>query len=303
MLFFDLSRTFSRIRLSGSTRLDFLHRMSTGHVSGLQPGEGKTTVLTTPIGRMVDYLIVLAFDDSTLLIGGGGNQDKVVRWLRKYIFFNDDVRVSDETAETRMFGWGDDASAELIARLGGDAGLLSLPEHAHRAVASSPGGSAEATFVRAPQALGLSFFVIGRDLDPAAWPGEIADGSGFDAWRIARGYPLFPAEINEDYIPLEAGLWGAVSFNKGCYTGQEVIARMESRGQIARKLVRLTSDEDRPLEVGADLQSEGGEVVGKVTSATRGVALAYVRSAFAQEGVLLRSLHGQAARVARIVRI
>ena len=303
MLFFDLSRTFSRIRLSGSTRLDFLHRMSTGHVSGLQPGEGKTTVLTTPIGRMVDYLIVLAFDDSTLLIGGGGNQGKVTRWLRKYIFFNDDVQVSDETAGTCMFGLGDDVGPSLIARLGADAAVLSLPEHAHRTVPLSPGSRTEVTFVRAPQALGLSFFVIGRDLDPAAWLDEVADGQDFDAWRIVRGYPLFPNEINEDYIPLEAGLWGAVSFNKGCYTGQEIIARMESRGQIARKLAYLTGDETGLLEIGADLRTEGGEIAGKVTSATHGAALAYLRSAFAHEGVLLRSQHGHAARVARIVRI
>jgi aminomethyltransferase len=276
--------------------------MSTGDVRGLRPGEGKTTVLTTPIGRMVDYLTVLTFDDSALLIGGGGNQDKVLRWLRKYIFFNDDVRVSDETAETRMFGLSDDTGADLIALLGGDAVAPSLPEHAHRTVALSSGG-AEVTLVRAPRALGLSFFVIGRDFDPAAWPGEVVDGQGFEAWRVARGYPLFPNEINEDHIPLEAGLWGAVSFNKGCYTGQEVIARMESRGQIARKLVLLIGDEAELLEIGADLLSEGGEMAGRVTSAARGAALAYVRSAFAQEGALLRSQHGQVARVARIVRI
>lgn len=302
MLLFDLSEAFSRIRLRGSTRLDFLHRMSTGDVRGLKPGEGTTTVLTTPIGRMVDYLTVLAFEDSVLLIGSGGNQDKVVRWLRKYIFFNDDVQVSDESGEMRMFGIGAEDAARLTAEIGADAALLALPEYAHRTLESPLSEDGRLLFVRAPQALGLCLFVVGRGLDPVLLADELATAPDFDAWRILQGYPRFPNEISEDYIPLEAGLWGAVSFNKGCYTGQEIIARMESRGQIAKKLVWLTSGADA-LSPGEELLAEGGEAVGKVTSATRGAALAYVRSPFAQENLRLQSRQGVVVHIARIVRI
>ncbi len=303
MLFFDLTEIYSRIRLRGSTRLDFLHRMSTGDVRGLKPGEGKTTVLTTPIGRMVDYLMVLAFDDSILLIGGGGNQNKVVHWLRKYVFFNDDVQVSDETGDTRMFGVGAEGDPRFIEKVIPDIGRFALPEYAHRAVESPLSADGQIVVARAPQALGLSFFLIGAGLDLAS---SLADAPpitpDFDAWRILHGYPRFPNEINEDYIPLEAGLWNAVSFDKGCYTGQEIIARMESRGQIARKLVGLTGGADS-LSPGEELLAEGGEVVGKVTSAARGAALAYVRSAFAQENLRLRSRQGTLLHVAGIVRI
>lgn len=302
MLLFDLSDIFSRIRLRGSTRLDFLHRMSTGDVRSLKPGEGKPTVLTTPIGRMVDYLIALAFDDSVLLIGGGGNQDKVVRWLRKYIFFNDDVQVSDETGATCMFGIGAEGDEYFIEKINPDAGLLALPEYAHRTVESALSSDGRIVIVRAPQALGLSFFLIGSGLDLASRIDQPPVGPDFDAWRILQGYPRFPNEINEDYIPLEAGLWGAVSFNKGCYTGQEIIARMESRGQIAKKLVWLTGGADA-LSPGEELLAEDGEVAGKVTSATRGAALAYVRSAFAQEHLRLQSRQGVIVHITRIVRI
>ncbi|MCS6847964.1 MAG: glycine cleavage system protein T [Anaerolineae bacterium] len=302
MLLFDLSDIFSRIRLRGSTRLDFLHRMSTGDMRGLKPGEGKPTVLTTPIGRMVDYLMALACEDSVLLIGGGGNQDKVVRWLRKYIFFNDDVQVSDETGATRMFGIGAGDDRRLIEKISPDTSPLALPEYAHRTVESPLSSDGRVTVVRAPQALGLSFFLIGTGLDPASLIDQPPISPDFDAWRILQGYPRFPNEINEDYILLEAGLWGAVSFNKGCYTGQEIIARMESRGQIAKKLVWLTGSAET-LSPGEELLAEGGEVVGKVTSATHGAALAYVRSTFAQENLRLQSRQGAIVHIARIVRI
>lgn len=302
MLLFDLTAIYSRIRLRGSTRLDFLHRMSTGDVRGLKPGEGKTTVLTTPIGRMVDYLMVLAFDDSILLIGGGGNQNKVAHWLRKYIFFNDDVQVSDETGDTRMFGVGVEGDQQFIKKIIPDIGRFALPEYAHRTVESPLSADGQIVAARAPQALGLSFFLIGAGLDLASLADAPPITPDFDAWRVLHGYPRFPNEINEDYIPLEAGLWGAVSFDKGCYVGQEIIARMESRGQIARKLVRLTVSAGS-LSPGEELLAEGGEVVGKVTSAVRGAALAYVRSAFAQENLRLQSRQGTVVHVAKIARI
>jgi folate-binding protein YgfZ len=293
VLLFDLSSVFSRIRLLGSGRLGFLHRISTGDLRGLKAGEGRPTVLTTPIGRMVDYLIVLAFESSTLLIGGGGNQEKVVRWLRKYIFFNDDVQVHDESALGRLWGMDDQAAQALRAP------ALDLPEYAHQTVSSLNTGGGQLTFLRAPRALGLDWFVLVQgdvDLPISARPRP-----DFDAWRVERGYPLFPYEINEDYIPLETGLWSAVSFAKGCYTGQEVLARMESRGQIARRLVRLTAN--TPIAAGATLYDEGGQRVGQITSATPSAALAYVRSAFAQVGRALYANPDCTLHIAEVVRI
>lgn len=296
MLLFDLSSVFSRIRLLGSGRLDFLHRISTADLRALRAGEGKPAVLTTPIGRMVDYLIVLAFEASALLLGGGGNQEKVVRWLRKYIFFNDDVQVDDESAQGQLWGMDDQTARALCARWGVDAPAHDLPEYFHQTLYLPAGGLL--TFLRAPRALGLEWLLLAQSQTVTLEAGPAQD---FDAWRIAHGYPLFPNEINEDYLPLEAGLWSAVSFAKGCYTGQEVLARMESRGQIARRLVRLTSD--APIVAGAPLCDEHGERVGQVTSAAPGVALAYVRSAFAQVGRELYASSECASRVAEVVRL
>ncbi len=299
MLLFDLSSVFSRIRLLGSGRLDFLHRISTADLRALRAGEGRPAVLATPIGRMVDYLFVLAFETSALLLGGGGNQEKVVRWLRKYIFFNDDVQVLDESALGRLWGMDDQTARALCARWGANAPAHDLPEYAHQTLYLPAGDSL--AFLRAPRALGLDWFLLSQGQDDTVVTDEARAASDFDAWRIARGYPLFPNEINEDYLPLEAGLWSAVSFAKGCYTGQEVLARMESRGQIAKRLVRLTAS--APVAAGTALSNEHGERVGQVTSAAAGAALAYVRSAFAQVGRELFASPECALRVAEVVRI
>jgi aminomethyltransferase len=107
-----------------------------------------------------------------------------------------------------------------------------------------------------------------------------ADEAAFDLLRIEAGLPRFGREMTQDYIPLETGLWDDVSFNKGCYTGQEIIARMESRGKLAKRLVELQPTV--AVEPGSPVLA-GGKVVGSVTSAAVGpngpVALAYVKTA------------------------
>jgi aminomethyltransferase len=113
----------------------------------------------------------------------------------------------------------------------------------------------------------------------------------YDDLRIAHGYPRFPNEISEDYIPLETGLTDAISFSKGCYVGQEIIARMDSRGQIAKRLVKLDAPSGEFVEGDEVLASD--QPVGKVTSAQTDhfdghrYALGYVRTPFAVAGKTL----------------
>ncbi|MDW8396416.1 MAG: glycine cleavage system protein T [Anaerolineae bacterium] len=286
MTCFDLSNYFSCIRLRGNTRLDFLQRMSTGDLRGLSVGEGRTTVLTTPIGRIVDWLAVLADADSLLLLGSAGAKEKTLRWLRKHIFFNDDVQVGEETPAT-ILGIFDEP--ERVAALAGTTTLPCTPWSHCLADGKR--------FVRAPVVLGEGWFVIGA-LD--ASDATCVNGD-WERHRIHSGYPAFPHEISEDYIPLETGLWGSVSFAKGCYTGQEVIARMESRGQIAKKLCVVTSA--MPLVAGDELLSQTGDLAGRVTSAAGTVGMAYLRTAFATPDQVLETRAGTQVRVQRVVQI
>jgi aminomethyltransferase len=105
------------------------------------------------------------------------------------------------------------------------------------------------------------------------------DDDAYDYLRIEAGRPRLGRELTLDYIPLEADLWADVSFSKGCYTGQEIIARMESRGKLAKRLMRL-----RPaalVAAGTEITA-AGRPVGTITSAADGpagpLALGYVKT-------------------------
>lgn len=269
MLCFDLSNTFARIRVQGSSRADFLHRMSTGDLARIQPGEARRTVFTTPIGRMIDAATVVAFEDSLLLISSFVHREKLIRWLRKYVFFNDDVRFTDETQSMPHWGVFEAATADDVsAAWPAAATLIAQP---NRLGPATHGAFAVAY---APNA----WHVVGLAEEPAC-----ATLATYDDLRIRAGWPAAPNEINEDFIPLEANLWDAVSFSKGCYVGQEIIARMEARGQLAKKLMRLQVT--TTACIGDDVLN-GNETVGKITSLSSDGrhALAYIRSAAAAPG-------------------
>jgi aminomethyltransferase len=295
MHLFDLSQTFGRVQMTGRTRLAFLHRMSTNNIEPLQPGQGKRTALTTPIGRMVDCTPVLAMDDALILLTGPGNASHVTNWLRKYILYNDEVRVDDVTGMTQMLGVFGDGAADWVRTL--DANAMNQIENAPVFSSAQTGHT---LLVKAPPLLGSGFWLIGTKLP--AITNLHSTITQYESLRIAAGYPAFPNEINDTYIPLEAGLWDAVSLSKGCYIGQEIIARMESRNQIAKKLVQLSSASGG-VQAGAQL-SVDGVAVGQVTSASETVALGYVRSAYAreqqkvtiashQEGIVIRVIGSQ----------
>jgi folate-binding protein YgfZ len=122
---------------------------------------------------------------------------------------------------------------------------------------------------------------------------------------VEAGHGAFGRELSEEYIPLETGLWDAISFNKGCYVGQEIIARMESRGRLAKQLCGLRLPEGLPdgLALPAKLDAAGkeaGDLTSVVESPRHGlIGLAYVRSAHAEPGGRL-AVGGADAEVAEL---
>jgi aminomethyltransferase len=118
-----------------------------------------------------------------------------------------------------------------------------------------------------------------------------AGGITYNTLRIRSGIQGYGREISDEFIPLEVGLWDEVSFNKGCYKGQEIIARMDSRERVARTIVRLklTSMINAPTEIQVD-----GKVVGKLTSSVVSpddeiFAIGVVKTAYATVGQELSS--------------
>jgi aminomethyltransferase len=277
-----------RLRAVGRDRLDLLHRMSTNDLTQMGVGEARPSVLTTPIARIVDLIWVLNRGETALCLTSPGRAAAVRRWLAGYIFFRDEVKLEDLSNELGQFGiYGPRAGALAEALLPG-AGALAENHFLERdgliVLRGRPlAGNGYALIAPCDQLDSLRSQAVAAGATPA---GEAA----YQMLRLAAGQPYVGHELTDDYIPLEANLWPAVSFSKGCYIGQEIIARMESRGKLARRLVGLTLS--APVAEGAEVHV--GEVVaGRVTSAGQlpdhgPVALAFLKTALAEPGTPAR---------------
>ena len=278
----------SRLRIGGADAVDLLDRLSTNDLRGLAPGLGASTVLTTNKGRVIDLLVVSHAADHLLAIGSVPAAGRVAEWIDFYTF-GEDVSCEDATGATFMAGLAGPGAADAVGRLAGDeaAGLASFGLLGARA------GDLDVTVVRSDFLGRAEFDVIVAAGDGPRLSDDLADlapavgPEAVDAARMERCVPAFGSELGEDRNPLEAGLIGSISFNKGCYVGQEVVARLNTYEKVQRRLAVVRS-ESGPVRAG-DQVTAGGGTVGVVTSAAPhpeggSVGLAYVRGAFGGGG-------------------
>ena len=291
----------------GGDALDLLNRLSTNRVDHLRPGHWAPTVLTTDRGRIVDLLAVVHTGAAVRLLTSGGRQRAVLEWLDKYTIM-EDLAVADVSAETAVVAL---AGAGAGAVLGLDRGEPDfLPGRQYPAPTVGVGGI-EAVAVGQPLGRLPGYLLVA----PAAAAGAVlaglvsggaalADAGAWEELRIGAGAPVFGAEMGESYNPLEAGLIGAIDFTKGCYIGQEVIARLDSYRRVQKYLVALSFAAGSEAAAGAAL-AQDGRPAGTVTSVGRGAGgelrgLGYVRTAAAAAGQGLE-LRPPAAGVATVV--
>lgn len=284
-------RTAGRIFMRGRDRAALLHRLSTNDIERLHPGEGTLTVLTTPIGRIIDLLTVHALDDALLVVTSPDQGPPVFSHLRRNIFFNDQVTLEAAgRSHTQIAVYGPQA-ARLLAELA-DVDVR-LPFHS---IASATIAGVSLLVARRKPIGGDSFTLYipsdGHDTVHTALLAAGAtplDAKTLDVLRVEQGYGAFGRELSQEYIPLETGLLDAVSFTKGCYVGQEIIARMESRGRLAKRLCGLLLSQ--PITAPAKLlvgDKDAGDLTSAVVSPRFGpVALAYVRTAYAESGMMV----------------
>jgi folate-binding protein YgfZ len=280
----------ARVAVGGSERRDFLQRLVSNDVSRLESGRGAPTLLLERTGRVVDRVIVADRGDDFLLVGSAGRAPAVVAWLARYVIA-DDVTVEDVGPRTRLVTVVGPRGAEAICRgLGVAVAELGPWEHRRGAAGGEP-----VLVLRAEDVGGGSFHVIGSPAATAAASAAVAelpaaDDAAWDALRVAAGVPAFGAEFDERTIPLETRMADAISFTKGCYVGQEVIARLHNQDRVKRALVRMRIEAARPPAPGAAVLV-GDEEVGTVTSSARGpdgpIALGYVKAGLEAPGTRL----------------
>ena len=264
--------TVGHIWINGKDRLDLLQRLSTNDLRAMSLYESRPTVLTTSVGRIVDLLLVLNLEKRVLLLTSPGQAEVVQQWLHRFIFFQDNVKLQAATSELKQFGLYGKQASEVATQLVSAAAELSpqlalpLEENAWLLRRSPPSGFG--------YELIASNTVLERLLEQALDIGAVmAPPSLHELLRVEIGLPGAGREIDPAFIPLEVGLREAISFSKGCYTGQEIIARMDTRGKLAKTMVGLRAEQQLPR--GAVLRTSKGSV-GMVTSTVHSPRLGWI---------------------------
>lgn len=295
MVTFDMSH-YGRLVASGSDAIDLLNRLSTNDLEQLQPGQGMSSVLTTNKGRIIDLLHVLHRGDDLLILTSPGTQTKVVEWIDFYTFI-EDVSVEDITGKTSERLYIGERAAELLS----GQGFLPTPLTDDLSHMQTEDGESLATAIRADIGELPAYRIIAPSEAPLPDFGLSAlDEDEFRSLRIEQAIASYPAEMNEDRNPLEANLKPHISFNKGCYIGQEVVARLNTYDRVQRFMCRLEFDDGIAAEPGSQIIVDGN-TVGQVTSSAPSMALAFLRKRFYQDGTTVE-VESNGATLSAIVR-
>jgi folate-binding protein YgfZ len=259
---------WGRIRVSDSDRLRFLHNQSTNNFQHLKPGQGCDTVFVTSTARTIDLATAYVTEDAVLLIVSPSRRQYLMDWLERYIFFADKVELTDFSNETAAFSLIGPKSDVFLEQLGAGT-IVGQPYATHQLV------QLKDIEIRVAVGSGLAMpgytLIVPAENAATVWSNIVQAGVvplGARVWeqlRIQQGRPVPDQELTEDYNPLEAGLWQTISFEKGCYIGQETIARLNTYKGVKQHLwgIRLSA----PVEPGSVI-TVGDEKIGKLTSCT-----------------------------------
>ena len=302
-----------RLVVSGRDRASYLQGLLTNDIPALKSGQGCYAAYLTAQGRMISDLWVYELGDVILLNLPGETTAAVLAKLDQFIF-SEDVQLGDVTATFAQIAVVGPEAARLVAALldpapdGAGVSLESLPEHGNARVQIA-GTPAIVTSVTDTGEHGFDVYV---ERERAGWLNDQLLAAGAveaaeetaEILRVEAGVPAFGRDMDEETIPLEAGIESrAISMTKGCYVGQEVIIRVLHRGhgRVARKLVGLVLDGEAAPARGA-VVSSADRAVGEITTGVRSpalgrpIALAYVQRDFVVPGTVL-SVDGAQATV------
>jgi len=279
------------IDVTGSERIRWLDGMVTQDVAALAVGAVAPCLALTHQGRIVADAWLWMFEDRVHLDCERAAAGPLCDHLERLVIA-DDVALTDTSAGSARFSLeGEGAWDAVVAALGAppDAALVRVPFAGGSAVLAPHGlVSAAGVQLRVPAA---SADALEGTL--LAAPGVAPENAeAFEQRRVAAGVPWYGRELDQTVLPAEARLERAISTTKGCYAGQEVVARMRSRGRVSSLLVSLAFEDDAVPPPGSALSVEGKKV-GEVTSALRhprhgAIGLGYVKASRAIPGTRVR---------------
>ena len=300
----------SRLRLTGEDRATFLHRIISNDVEGLEAGQGNYATLLTNRGKIIADMHVYVREEAIYLETAPETKETLFKELDKYIIA-DDVVLEDVTAKVGSIGIYGAESPTLVQAV---VGLQRVPASTHENSACEVDGRWVMS-ARTGES-GEVGYQLWTAADSLEWLWErlmthdvVPIGLGaLESLRIEAGTPRYGAELTNAVIPLEAELEHAIDFEKGCYIGQEIVARMKYRGHPNRLLRGIEIDAAEPPQQHTPVFS-GDKEVGWITSAVysptleKQIAIGYVRMAVTEAGsrVQLETSEGRVNGTIRIL--
>jgi folate-binding protein YgfZ len=292
------------ITIGGMDRHSFLQRQTTNDVRLLKPGRPLFTVLTSATARILDVFCLVDLGETIAAIPLPGQSAASSRFLKSRIFFMDKVTVTDDSDQyTQILLWGPQTDSILEhwgtagLPLSGQAGVFEIAgERCTLLEYRYPFGSGYRLIVPAQAARSAEKWLTESGMKPM-------DAQTLEILRIEAGLSWPGHELISDYTPLEVGLLAAVAENKGCYTGQEVIARQVSYDKVTQGLCGLYLEQPASQGDAVWIQERRvGTVTSGVISPRLGpLALAVVKRPHFEAGAQV--LVGEAKQPARVARL
>ena len=284
----------TQIEVTGGDRAKLLHSFCTANVNTLSPGDGCEAFILNGKGKVLGFVYLFCQADGIVLETIPGQAGKLIAHLDRYVI-REDVHFHDNTETcSELLLAGEQAVACLA-----DAGVAELPQAYCGSLKCSI--AARDVFIRKLEITGPHDFLISCNASDCESVRSSLTAAGatdcnqatFEVARIEYGTPLYGIDISEENLPQELNRdQRAISFTKGCYLGQETVARLDAMGHVNKIYVGVRFDKDVEIEAGAQWQADG-KPVGSVTSVCRSpqldgvLALGFVKTKFAKPGSIL----------------
>lgn len=246
--------------------------MSTNDLTDLKTGQYKKTVLTSDKGRIIDLITILNFESHSIIITTENYEDRITAHLDKYIIMDDVVIEKSGEGQSLVILWGDDIKNKVNAVE--NVNLLQ----------DSPDNNffqlSEKEFLFADdfgfdKVVYLTDGIVVSNIHEKYPEANHIDFDEYENLRISLGIAEGENEFNDLINPKECGLEKYISYTKGCYIGQEVIARLDAQGKIPKQMVKVTTVQT--INNGDKVFSDGKEA-GLITSVSKNLGLAFIRS-------------------------
>lgn len=235
------------IQMSGKDVLDFLHRVSTNAVKDLKTLEKRNTIFLNEKGRFIDRTTLISLENDFFLIGSASENKRLFSWVNKFII-TEDIQTKDVSSNYAIVDFvGPQAESFLTLLLGKEINTVDSTKVRRFDVdgftfyffmnQENNGVKIYKALIDSEKSTGLIEYLFSIN---SVFDLHVVGDDAFDAFRIENGIPAFPNEINDESNPHEVNLLHEVCFKKGCYIGQEVIARLDTYDKVQKKLVNVT---------------------------------------------------------------